>query len=244
MSSVIVTGASRGIGLGIAGQLARSGFRVIAIARSRTEQLDQEIERITTCGSGKLHFYSFDLSEISAIPSFVKSLRHKFGAPYALVNNAGIGTGGILSNMPDAEIESLIRLNLLSPIIFTKYTVRGMMTGEGGRIVNLSSIVATTGYTGLSVYSASKAAFIGFSRSLARELGKLGITVNNVAPGFIDTEMTDELSAEQRSQIIRRSALKRMANIKDVASTVEFLLSDKGANITGTTITVDAGNTA
>lgn len=244
MSSVFVTGASRGLGLGIASRLAKSGFQVIAIARGRSDQLDQAIEQTAKDASGELHFQPFDLSDIEAIPAFVKFLRRSFGTPYGLVNNAGIGTAGILSNMPDAEIERLIRLNILSPIMFTKYTVRGMMAGTGGRIVNLSSVVATTGYTGLSVYSASKSAFTGFAHSLAREVGKLGITVNNVAPGFIATEMTHDLTPEQRSQIARRSALGRMANIGDVANAVDFLFSDKAANITGTTMTVDAGNTA
>jgi 3-oxoacyl-[acyl-carrier protein] reductase len=118
------------------------------------------------------------------------------------------------------------------------------MTERTGRIVNISSIVASTGYTGLSVYSATKASLVGFTKSLARELGQLGITVNAVAPGFVDTAMTDELSAEQRGQIARRSALKRMVDPDDVARSVEFLLGSAGRNITGIVLTVDAGNTA
>jgi 3-oxoacyl-[acyl-carrier protein] reductase len=118
-----------------------------------------------------------------------------------------------------------------------------MMTGQGGRIVNISSVVGTTGYSGLSIYSATKASLGGFTRSLARELGPLGITVNAVAPGFVDTEMTHELTAAQRSQIARRSALRRMPEIADIAHTVDFLFSDKARNITGTITTVDAGNT-
>jgi 3-oxoacyl-[acyl-carrier protein] reductase len=129
-------------------------------------------------------------------------------------------------------------------VVVTKYLVRSMMTGHGGRIVSVSSVVSATGYTGLSVYSATKASLVGFTRSLARELGPLGITVNAVAPGFVDTEMTHDLTAPQRAQIARRSALLRMPEIADIANAVDFLFSDKARNITGTVTTVDAGNTA
>ncbi len=124
----------------------------------------------------------------------------------------------------------------------TKYVMRSMMTERAGRIVNIASVVALTGYSGLSVYSATKASLLGFTRSLSREAGQLGITVNAIAPGFIDTEMTQELSPAQRDQIARRSALRRLADPIDVARSVEFLLGEGGRNITGTVITVDAGN--
>ena len=244
MASVLVTGGSRGLGLCIAEKLAAAGFCVVAIARNCSEQLETSIAKVAREARGELHFRPFDLMEIDEIPAFVKAMRKEFGTPFGLVNNAGIGTSGVLANMQDQEIERLIRLNITSPITFTKYVVRLMMTGKGGRIVNLSSVVAATGYTGLSVYSATKASFAGFTRSLAREVGQLGITVNNVAPGFIETDMTHDLDTAQRDQIIRRSALRRMPMGEDVADTVDFLLSEKARNITGTTLTVDAGNTA
>ena len=128
--------------------------------------------------------------------------------------------------------------------MLTKYVVRAMMAGGGGRIVNMSSIIGSTGYNGLSVYGATKASMIGFTKSLARETGKLGVTVNAIAPGFIDTEMTAGLGEEGREQVMRRSALRRLAEVDDVAAMVEFLMGDGGRNITGAVMTVDAGNTA
>jgi 3-oxoacyl-[acyl-carrier protein] reductase len=161
-----------------------------------------------------------------------------------LVNNAGIGTAGVLANMKDADIERLVRLNVVVPLMLTKYVVRSMLTQGEGRIVNVSSVVAQTGYSGLSVYSATKSSLGGFTRSLAREVGSLGITVNAVAPGFVDTDMTHTLSPAEREKIERRSALRRMPEVEDVADMVDYLVSDKARNITGTVITVDAGNTA
>jgi 3-oxoacyl-[acyl-carrier protein] reductase len=241
--NVIVTGGSRGLGLGIARTLAHSGFQVIAIARRENDELLAAIEQVTHQALGALHFRPFDLADVDGIAGLVKALRGAFGTLYGLVNNAGLGTGGILANMPGSEIERMTRLNVVSPLMLTKYVVRSMITGQGGRIVNISSVVAATGYSGLSVYSATKASMIGFTRSLARELGPLGITVNAVAPGFVDTEMTRELTPAVRAQIERRSALKRRPEIADIADAVDFLFSDKARNITGTTTTVDAGNT-
>jgi 3-oxoacyl-[acyl-carrier protein] reductase len=244
MHSVVVTGGTRGLGLGIARALAASGFQVIAIARNEGDAIGEAMAQIAREGRGALHFRAFDLADVDGLAGLVKMLRHEFGPLYGLVNNAALGTGGILTNMPVATIDRLTRLNVVSPLALTKYVVRSMMTGEGGRIVNIASVVATTGYTGLSVYSATKAALIGFTRSLARELGPLGITVNAVAPGFVDTEMTHAMTPETRARIERRSALKRMPQIADIASAVDFLFSHGARNITGTVMTVDAGNTA
>jgi 3-oxoacyl-[acyl-carrier protein] reductase len=135
-------------------------------------------------------------------------------------------------------------LNTLSPIMLTKYVVRNMMSDGIGRIVNVASIIAFTGYSGLAAYAATKASMIGFTRSLAREVGRLGITVNAIAPGFLATEMTHGLVEEQRQQIVRRSALRRLAEVEDVANAVEYLLGDKARNISGTVLTIDAGATA
>ncbi len=242
MRNVVVTGGSRGIGLAISRRLAASGYNVIAVARRESDELRQAIGEVKAAGG--LHFRAFDLSDIDAIPSFVKALRDEFGAIYGLVNNAGIGTEGLLANMHNSEIEALVRLNVTSPIVLTKYVARHMMADGEGRIINMSSIIATTGYNGLSVYGASKAAASGFTRSLAREVGKLGITVNAIAPGFIDTELTQTLSEDQRKRISGRSALRRLPETDDVARMVEYLLGEGGRNITGSVLTIDAGNTA
>jgi 3-oxoacyl-[acyl-carrier protein] reductase len=245
MHNVLVTGGSRGIGLAIAQRLAGAGYNVIAVARRESDELGDAIAQATKRGSGRLHFRAFDLSQIEAIPAFVKALRDEFGAIYGLINNAGIGTEGLLATMHNSEIEALMRLNVLSPVILTKYVVRHMMAdGAGGRIINMSSIIASTGYNGLSVYGASKAAATGFTRSLAREVGKLGITVNAIAPGFVDTELTQGLAPEQRQRIAGRSALRRLPDAEDVARMTEYLLGEGGRNITGSVLTVDAGNTA
>jgi 3-oxoacyl-[acyl-carrier protein] reductase len=244
MQNVIVTGGSRGLGLAMGRTLAESGYRVIAIARKGTEELTAASRAAADSGRGAIEFRAWDLSELSEIGALVKTLRADFGAIYGLVNNAGLGTGGMLSNMRDAEIQRLIQLNTVSPILLSKYVVRSMMAHREGRIINIASIVASTGYSGLSVYSATKASLVGFTRSLAREVGQLGITVNAIAPGFIATEMTHELGEGDREKIARRSAMKRMADPVDVARSIEFLLGDGGRNITGTVITVDAGNTA
>jgi 3-oxoacyl-[acyl-carrier protein] reductase len=244
MLNVIVTGASRGLGLGITTTLAASGYQVIAVARTQSAPLGAAIVRAREGGTGAIQFRALDLLETAAIPGFVGELRKEFGPVYGLVNNAGLGTSGVLAMMRDEQLETLVRLNTVSPMLLTKYVVRSMMSAHTGRIVNMASVVASTGYHGLSVYSATKASLMGFTRSLAREVGPLGITVNALAPGFVDTEMTQELEGGQRDQIRRRSALKRLADVDDVAAAVEFLLSEKAKNITGTTLTVDAGNTA
>jgi len=243
MRNVIVTGASRGLGLAIAKKLASVGFAVIATARKQTPQLVAAMA--DTGGSVEtIRFEPFDLSDVDGIARFVAKLRKGFGPIYGLVNNAGLGTDGTLALMHNARIDELIRVNTLAPIVLTKYAVRAMMADGGGRVVNVSSIVASTGYSGLSVYSATKASMVGFTRSLAREVGRLGVNVNAVAPGFLDTEMTQGMAEEERARIARRSALRRLPSVDDVAEAVAFLLGDAAASITGTVLTVDAGATA
>jgi len=240
--NVIVTGGSRGLGLGMAGKLAKQGYRAIVIARKESPELTAAMQAHTE--PGRIQFVPFDLADLEGIAALVKKVRKDFGPIYGLVNNAGISVDGALAMLQISQMEQVVRLNTLSPMVVTKAAVRSMMSDGGGRIVNIASIVAFTGYSGLSVYGASKASLVGFTKSLAREVGKLGITVNAVAPGFVDTDMTRGMKDEQREQIVRRSALKRLVDVEDVANAVEFLLSDGAKNITGTVVTVDAGNTA
>jgi len=240
MHNVLVTGGSRGIGLAIGKRLVGAGYNVIAAARRESDELKAAIAE----SGGRLHFRACDLAVIDAIPAFAKLVRDEFGPIYGLVNNAGLGTEGLLATMHNSEIEALIRLNVLSPIVLTKYVVRHMIADGEGRVINIGSIIGSTGYNGLSVYGATKAAANGFTRSLAREVGRTGITVNAVAPGFIATELTSSLGDEQKHRIASRSALRRLPELDDVAQMVEFLLGDGGKNITGAVMTVDAGNTA
>ena len=243
MDNVIVTGASRGLGLAIAERLASDGFSVVAVARRNSEALSAAAKRFAS-GPGALTFCPLDLADTAAFPGFVRDLRRQIGPIYGLVNNAGLGTAGLLATMPDPEIESLIRLNTLSPILLSKYVVRGMMAQGRGRVVNMSSIIASTGYNALSVYAATKASLVGFTRSLAREVGRMGVTVNAIAPGFIDTEMTRNLDGKSRDHIVGRSAMRRLATPDDVAGVAALLMGEAGRNITGSVMTVDAGSTA
>jgi len=244
MRNVIVTGGSRGLGLGIARKLVQSGFRVIALARKQSDEFNAAQLEEEKAHPGALLFAPFDLAEIDAIPGLAKALHKQYGPIFGLVNNAGMSTDGLLALTSTQKIEQVVRLNTTSPMVLTKHIVRLMMANGSGRIVNISSITAFNGYSGLSVYAATKASLVGFTKSLAREVGRVGVTVNAVAPGFVSTEMTSEMKQEDRERIERRSALKRLVDVEDVANAVNFLLGEGARNITGTVITVDAGNTA
>jgi 3-oxoacyl-[acyl-carrier protein] reductase len=244
LRNVIVSGGSRGLGFSIATRLRDAGYRVVVVARQESDEFVAASDKPTP-----LHFRSCDLAELDAIPDLVMAIRKEVGPIYGLVNNAGVGTNGVLATMRVADIERTVRLNTVSPMVLTKEVIRAIMKdgagkSGGGRIVNISSIVSSTGFSGLSVYGATKAALVGFTKSLAREVGPLEITVNAVAPGFINTKMTEGLYEAQREQIVRRSPLKRLAAAGDVAEAVAFLMSDAACNITGTVLTVDAGSTA
>jgi 3-oxoacyl-[acyl-carrier protein] reductase len=242
--NVLVTGGSRGIGLAIGRKLALDGYRVMALARGESADLKAAMHTVAAAGSGELLFEPFDLAEIDAIPALARRLKARVGPFYGLVNNAGVSADGLLANMHASQIERLVRVNTIAPIVLTKHIVRTMMSEGEGRIVNMASVVASTGYSGLTVYAATKASMIGFTKSLAREVGRLGITVNAVAPGFLDTELTKGLGEDGREQVIRRSALRRLADVDDVAAAVAYLMGEGGRNVTGAVLTVDAGNTA
>lgn len=235
---VIVTGASRGLGLAICRQLLQANYSVLALARTLSDDLAQLQH------NADLHFMSVDLSELDAISVLCSTMVKQYGRPYALINNAAVGYDGVLATMHNSEISSLLNLNIQAPILLSKYLLRPMLLNQSGRIINISSIIARTGFNGLSVYAASKAALEGFTQSLAREVGKAGITVNCVAPGYMQTEMTSSLQGDKLESIKRRSPLGRLATPDDAAAAVLYLLSEQASAVTGTVLTVDAGSTA
>ncbi|MCF6178272.1 MAG: SDR family oxidoreductase [Geopsychrobacter sp.] len=240
MKTVIVTGGTRGLGLGIVRQLLLEGYKVVAIGRTLTAELSGLIEQ----NPQQLRYESYDFNYLKGIHAFATRIAKEQGPVYALINNSGLGHSGILPTQHEKEIAELIRVNLEAPILLTKYLLRPMLVAGEGRIINISSVVATTGYKGLAVYGATKAAIAGFTRSLARDVGKANITVNTVAPGYMTTDMTQDINSEKLEAIKRRSPLGRIPEVEDVASAVAYLLSETARNITGTTLTVDAGNTA
>lgn len=235
---VVVTGASGGLGSSIVQTLLDANYEVIGVSRRepKFDVNDHQKSRFT--------HIAHDLADVENIHELVKKIKENNKNVFGLVNNAAIGKDGILPTLHNSDIGYQITLNLTSPIILTKYLAREMLVARQGRIVNISSIIANSGYRGLSVYAATKGGLEGFSRSLARELGTYGITVNCIAPGFMVTEMTSSLSSVDLERIRNRSALKRFPSVIEVASAVKFLLAPETAGITGSVITVDAGNTA
>lgn len=247
MKTVLVTGAGRGLGLATTRRLKADGYRVVALSRTITAELEEVAagpQKIDDAADGSVHPLPYDLDQVDGIHELVKTIGREYGPIFGLVNNAAVGIEGVLATQHVADVEKMVRVNLLSAIVLTKSVSRSMMSRRTGRIVSISSIIANTGFSGLSVYAATKAGLEGFSRSLARELGKVGITVNCVAPGYMETAMTSGLSDDKLDAIKRRSPLGALARPRDVAGAVAYLMGPDGDMVTGTVLTVDGGSTA
>lgn len=240
MKTVLLTGPARGLGLAIAQRLTADGYKLVGVGRTITPEYQSLIEQSET---GRVSFVQHDLEDLAGIPALVSAITREHGALYGLVNNAGIGNDGLLATMHATDISRVLRINLEAAIVMTKYGCRSMLPRMQGRIVNISSIIASTGFSGLAVYAASKAGLEGFTRSLSRELGRAKITVNCVAPGYMETDMTVSLQGEKLESVRRRAPLG-LARTSDAAGAVSYLLSPDAERVTGTIITVDGGSTA
>ncbi len=237
--NVLITGATRGLGLAILERLLDDDYYLIGLGRNESPAL----ESIRQAHSDRVVFRAYDLNEIDGIPALMTGITREFGHLYGLINNAAIGLDGLLATQHASDISKVLRVNLEAPILLSKHACRSMLTQSAGRIVNVTSVIASTGFSGLSVYGATKAGLEGFSRSLARELGKANITVNCLAPGYMETDMTASLQGEKLNSIRRRAPLG-LPTPDDVAGTAAFLLSSAAARMTGSVLTIDGGSTA
>ena len=232
----LVTGASRGIGRAIAEQLAADGFFVIGTATS-----DNGAEAISAYLGEDGKGFKLNVADPESIDEVIKTINDAYGAPAVLVNNAGITRDNLLMRMKDEEWDDIISINLTSVFRMSKAVLRGMMKAKKGRIINISSVVGATGNAGQANYAAAKAGMVGFAKSMAKEVGSRGITVNTVAPGFIDTDMTRELAEEHKNALLGKIPLGRLGDAKEIAYAVSFLASEGAAYITGETLHVNGG---
>ena len=237
----LVTGGSKGLGAGLVDAFLEAGYRVETCARSATDQV--RLWEGDPARSGSFHFTEADVSDRDDATRMVKEAAARWGRIDVLVNNAGVAREGVIGLFGDAELDQVVDLNLKGTVYVTRAASRVMLTRHSGAIVNISSVVGLSGYRGLSVYGATKAALDGFTRALARELGSRGITVNSVAPGYLRTEMSHGLDEEQLEQIARRTPLGRLGDPSDVARAVLFLADPANRFVTGHVLVVDGGLT-
>jgi 3-oxoacyl-[acyl-carrier protein] reductase len=235
----LVTGASQGIGRACAIELARSGATV-ALAARNVEKLDAAVAEIAAAG-GHARAYALDVSSEDSIKSCAKTILADLGKVDILVNNAGITKDGLVLRMKLSDFDDVLRTNLTGAFLLTQAIISSMMKGRWGRVINITSVVGETGAAGQANYAASKAGLIGLTKSLAREFASRGITVNAIAPGFIQTAMTEELSDTQKSAILAHIPLARYGTDADVAAAAAFLASDAAGYITGHTLDVNGG---
>ena len=235
----IVTGASRGIGEAILAALARAGAVVVGTATSEkgAEAISARIAELGAKGAGKV----LDVRDVARCAALVDEVQSEFGPAAILVNNAGITRDNLLARMKDEEWDEIQATNLKSVFTMSRAVLRGMMKARAGRIVNVTSVVGFTGNAGQANYAAAKAGIAGFSKSLAREVGSRNITVNCVAPGFIETDMTRSLSGEQAKRLVDNVPLGRLGRVEDVAQAVLYLCSPGASYVTGATLHVNGG---
>src|SRR5674476_16648 len=238
-SIALVTGASRGIGNAIALELGKHGATVIGTATSVSgaEQITQSLQQAGIKGIG----LALDVNDAAQIKSVLKTISEQFGDVSVLVNNAGITRDTLLMRMSEDDWDSVLSTNLKSVFRMSQAVLRPMMKARSGRIINISSVVGHMGNAGQVNYAAAKAGMAGFTKSLAREVGSRGITVNCVAPGFIDTDMTRALSEEQRDNLLKHIPLGRLGQVQDIAAAVSFLASPAAGYISGETLHVNGG---
>jgi len=240
---VLVTGGSRGLGLGLVSDLLGQGYAVATCSRASGAAIAALQARH---GDGRLFWAACRIGDEADEENYFANVDAWVGRRsfYGLVNNAGIAVEGILATFPTIETERIIAVNLLGAIRMARLALRRLLASRmGGRIVNISSIIGSRGYTGLAAYSASKAGLDGLTRSLAREVGRRAITVNSVAPGYLETEMSATLAPRQQQQIVNRTPLGRLGRVDDVVPAIRFLLSDEAQFITGQTLVIDGGVT-
>lgn len=236
----LVTGASRGIGRQTAMTLAQYGAAVIVNYNGSREKAEEVVKHITEHG-GRASAYGCNVADYAATENMMKDIVKEYGHLDILVNNAGITRDGLLMKMSEEDYDAVLDINLKGTFNCIRHISRQMLKQKSGRIINLSSVVGQYGNAGQVNYSASKAGIIGITKSVAKELGSRGITVNAVAPGFVVTEMTDAMTDEAKAQVAEKIAMKRLGDVKDIAEMIAFLASDKAAYITGQVISVDGG---
>ena len=235
----IITGASRGIGKVIAEKIAQAGAKVVCVSRSQSD-VDDVAKRINNNGNTAIAF-ACDISNTEKFQDLVKSVVEKFGSVDILINNAGVTRDSLIMRMSEDDWNLVININLKGAFNGTKAVTRHMMKQRSGRIINISSVVGLTGNAGQANYAASKAGLIGLTKATAKELASRSITANCVAPGYIETEMTDQLPEKAKNTLIEQIPLGRIGNAMDIAAMVCFLASDEAGYITGQTFTVDGG---
>lgn len=240
---VIVSGCSRGLGHAITQHLLIQGWHVAGLSSKHSH----DVELLEQIHRDSFKWVQVDLADSAAIEQAVAlaNTHFKSGPLWAVINNAAISVDGVLATLPVVEIEKVLQVNLLGSMVLTRSALRQMLRQRrGGRVINISSITGSRGYSGLTSYAASKAGLDGFTRALAREVGRLGITVNSVAPGYMRTALSQGLDESQLQQIVRRTPLGRLCELDDVVQLVDFLLGNKSGFITGQLLTVDGGLTS